>query len=301
LTASLILFLSLTAFLINVIFYHYPGNNYFPPDTPYIAAILLIIYIGFSIQVGSTSQPTKIAKEIIILFVLMSILAILTNAVQYTPFYPIDHKIILFEQSLHINLNAIIAWTNGYPAIKKGLVVIYDSLTMQLTYIPLLIIITNQKQKIREFYFLMLVSALIGFIFYYFFPTTAPASVVESSFFSEAQKATSLKFFQLHQHISPSTLDGGLIAFPSFHVIWAWLCLYLLRDWPILFFPVGLLNLTLLLSCVLLGWHYPMDIFGGLLVVGIAHSLYFILVKKRQTKDIINYSIPSQTGLYNFC
>lgn len=305
-----IIFLSSIAFIINFYHSHYLGNNYFPPDTTSIAIILIIMYCGCSIQFGSTNQLSKTMKEIIIFFIMISILAILTNAVQYTPFSPIDYQIYSIEQSLHINLQGIIAWTNHYPQLKQGLDFIYNTLPLQMTFIPLFIIFANQRQKIREFYFLMLCSAMIGFIFYYFFPTTGPASIVKSPFFSEAQKATTLKFIQLHQQIKPSTLEGGLIALPSFHVIWAWLCLYLLRDWPMVYFPMGILNLILMASCVLLGWHYPIDIIGSVLVVCIAHSLYFILIIKkgdpssqapRDNRRVVNNPITKPVSIYYFC
>ena len=153
----------------------------------------------------------------------------------------------------------------------------YNTLPYQMSYIPMLIIASGRTKYIREYYFLFLISAIIGFSFYYFFPSTAPASIIKSNYFSTAQYATSLKFMQIHQHIQPTTIDGGMIALPSFHTIWAWFCLYLLRGWPVVFFIMLPVNLLLVASCVLLGWHYPMDILGGIVVILLSHGLYFYL------------------------
>ena len=157
---------------------------------------------------------------------------------------------------------------------------IYQSIIYQLICLPLIMILFKRFQLVREYYFLLVSTLLIGFVFYYFFPTTAPASTIDSPYFLMMQKATGLKFQQIHHNIPPTTLDGGLIALPSFHVVWAYLSIYLLRGWPIfcwLLFPI---NGLLALSCVLLGWHYPIDLIGSAVVIILAHALlHFCSIK----------------------
>ena len=87
-------------------------------------------------------------------------------------------------------------------------------------------------------YFLFITTALIGFTFYYFFPTTAPASIVNSPFFSEGLAV------------------GFLILLP--------------------------INGLLMASCLLLGWHYAIDILGAFLVIFLSHALCWKLKKQRQ-------------------
>jgi membrane-associated phospholipid phosphatase len=123
-------------------------------------------------------------------------------------------------------------------------------------------------------------SLLIGFIVYYFFPTTAPASVLHSDYFIKEQLATGLKFTQIHQYIQPTTLDGGLIAFPSFHVIWAWLCLYLIRSWFVVFYVFLFINILLIFSCVMLGWHYFLDIILSFLILLFCHYLLALTINR---------------------
>jgi hypothetical protein len=274
--ALLLLLLAASAILINFFIYHYPGNNYFPPNSLHIAICLMLMQLGFTIQFGKSSLPAKLLKELLFFFLIMCVLALATNAAQYTPFPPIDKQILAFERVLHINMGTIISWLSAKPLFKAILAFIYDTLPFQMTYIPLLIIASKRLNYIREYYFLLLVSAIIGFSFYYFFPTTAPASVIASNQFSASQHATGLKFIEIHQYIPPTTNDGGMIALPSFHAIWAWFCLYLLRDWPIAFGILLPINVLLITSCVLLGWHYPEDIVGALIVILLSHGLYYL-------------------------
>lgn len=277
--AALLMVLSLLAMGVNFFYYRYPGNNYFPPHTPVIFLTLLLVYSGLSLQFGNSTRLTRLLKklkEVIFYLLVILILTFASNAVQYTPFPPIDEYIVFLETSMGINLVEWMAWTSAHPAFKAMLNFLYYNLLDQMIVFPLIIIAAGRYHLIREYYFFLLTSAIIGLTFYYFFPTTAPASVLESPYFNQFQQATGLKFWEIHHHIKPSTLEGGLIALPSFHVIWAWFCLYMLREWRILFYIFAPINFFLSLSCVLLGWHYPIDLLGSVIVILITHFLHYL-------------------------
>ena len=65
-----------------------------------------------------------------------------------------------------------------------------------------------------------------------------------------------------------------MIAFPSFHIIWGWFCLYLSYGCRWLFIGLLPLNGLLFASCVLLGWHYPLDLVGAAFVILASHLLH---------------------------
>lgn len=286
LLSSLILSLSFCALLINYYGYNFPGNNYFPENTHLLALIILIIYLGLVLTFGKKSRESNSGKELLYFFAVMSLIAFATNAVQLTPFHPIDVHIVKLESKLNINMIGIVTWTNKYPLFKKILELIYDSLPYQMSIIPLLIIASGRFYLLREYYFLLLVSTLIGFLFYYFFPTTAPASMFSSPLFSSEQIATGFKFNQIHNHINPTTIEGGLIALPSFHTVWAILCVYLLKEWMIPFVILLTINIFLIGSCVLLGWHYPIDLLGGLLLAGFSYYLLIVAQSKSSNSSV---------------
>ncbi len=272
--SMMIVLLSLTAFATNYFVYQYPGNVYLPSANLVAGLRLPLIYAGFYLLYGQTGKMTQITKEVVYFLGVVVLIGFATNAAQYTPFPTIDHHILAVESLLKIHTSEILIWTHSHPLIKFCLEVVYASLQHQLYLIPLVVIAIGRTDLIREHYFLLVTTTLIGFTFYYFFPTMAPASVINSPYFNESQHATHIKFYQLHHHIQPETIDGGLIALPSFHVIWAWLCLYLLRGWPIAFGLLLPVNLLVTVSCVLLGWHYFMDILGAVAVIIFAHCLY---------------------------
>ncbi len=279
--AFVIFLLSTVAFVVNRVAFHFPGNNYYPPGSLHIGFILALSLAGVRLLWEKDSMFSRLILELNYFFWVLAIITLATNAVQYTPFPPIDTFLISIEKRLSINMAKIVAWTANHPSLRKLLVFSYDSLVYQMAYVPLLFILTRRYDSLHEFYCLLLLSVLIGFLFYYFFPTVAPASMVKSPYFSIFQHATGIKFDEIHQYIPPSTLEGGLIAMPSFHAIWAWLCLYLVRQFYLLAFLLLPLNVLLTASCVLLGWHYVLDLMGSLIVIILTFSIYRSLKKSK--------------------
>ena len=269
--SGLIFLLSLLALLVNSLNSKYPGNNYFPPNTIQIGLYLVLFYAGLNLQFEKNRNLTKIGLELIYFFLIMCLIVLATNAVQLSPFPPIDKYIVSLENYLNFDMNSVLAWTHLHPTAHLILAFSYDSLTTQMCIIPLLIIAMRRFDLIHEYYFLLLLSALFGFGFYYFYPTTAPASIISSPYFTAYQVATGLKFNEIHNHIMPSTIEGGLIALPSFHCVWALFCIYLLKDFKILCLILSLINLLLIASCVMLGWHYPIDIIAGFALAGFCY------------------------------
>jgi len=269
------LILSAICFAINFFYTHYYGVVYLPHQVCYAALVLIFVHQGFSVLYGRNSQPAIIVREIFYFFLLMLIIAVASNAVQFTPFPRIDEWIFRTEVSWNIQIKHMIAWTHSLPIFNQILTTSYSFLPYQMAYFPLLIIAMRRFDIMREYYFLMLFGLVVGYSLYYFFPTTGPASIIESPYFTPSQYATGLKYTQIHQHLRPTTMDGGMIAFPSFHVIWGWYSLYILRGMPLVFIFMLPIYILLVVSCVLLGWHYPLDILGGFVIIGLSHLTYY--------------------------
>lgn len=265
--ATFSILLSIIVLLINHFVYGYYGNSFFPDKVPEIILILVIFNTGLLVLFGKHSALSQSGLELLYYIGIMCVIAFATNAVQLTPFSPIDKSLYDLELHCGVDLQSIVQWTNQYAGLKTVLGYVYDSLPWQMSMLPLVLIVLQRFQLLHSYYFLLLFTMLIGFTIYYFFPTTAPASILNSSLFSEYQIATGLKFNQIHHHLLVTTGEGGLIAFPSFHTVWALLCVYLLKDWPVPCALLFVINCVLLASCVLLGWHYLVDVLAGILLL----------------------------------
>jgi hypothetical protein len=275
--ATILIALSIFALVINAKYYQFKGINYFPAQSISMGLSLALILWGVYLTAGKASVLYKTLQYVISFFLVMCLLALATNAVQLTPFPPIDVRIIAIEESHNINLVKLFSWIKNFPALNHLLDLIYASLSFQMAIIPLIAIFLQKYSKVEEYFFFLLLTTLLGFAFYYFYPTTAPASNVDNALFSAAQKNTGIKFFQIHHYINPTSIDGGMIAFPSFHVIWAWYCCFIIRQWKYIFFTLLSINSLLVAACVLLGWHYLLDILGSIILILFAHVCLWLI------------------------
>ncbi len=277
----LTILLSSVVFIVNYFFFKYHGNNYFPQDAFFIGLILLLLYYGLRILKDKQSNYFVYLGDFTWYYLVFVIIALATNAAQLTPFTPIDRQILKFEQYFGINTLNIIIWTKQYSWLEDILSFAYCFLIFQMVILPICAIFLSHRKELYEYYILMLITAILGFSIYYFYPTTAPASVLPNEYFNDYQIATNLKFSQIHHYTIPTTIEGGLIALPSFHVIWAWLSLYLVRKAQLLFVIFTPVNILIVLSCVMLGWHYLIDVIASIVLLASAHCIKFLVLEKR--------------------
>lgn len=244
----------------------FPGNQYF--DASFFTSIIMLslLYLG-SLLLFDKPYIHTVIKQLGIYFSLISLISFYTTAIQYTPFPPIDGALLGLDKKIGIHLDKVHLFLFENPTLKWLLLISYASIHIQLIAIPILLILLQDNQAFSKFCFLLTTTAFIGFTFYYFFPTLAPASQINSPFFTQEQYATSIKFFELHTYIPPSTPAGGMIAMPSFHVIWGCICQYSIKKHLLIFKLMLPINCLLIFSCFALGWHYYCDLIGSLIVL----------------------------------
>lgn len=261
--------LSILSFHLNARIFHYPGNTYFPDGNLQTSFILSLIYLAIYFQTGWHSRLTQTMTLFVGYYIVFAILSMFANATQYTPFAPNDQTILKMEP---FNLLAIVAWTKQHPMLEAILVQAYNSLSIEMIVLPLLLVLSLKTEVLYEYFILIMLTAIIGFGFYYFYPTSGPASILDSPYFYACQRATGIKFFEIHHHITPSTREGGLIALPSFHVIWACLMVHITRPFRLLYWIALPYNMLIIVACIMLGWHYMIDVCGSALVLSLAYG-----------------------------
>ncbi len=257
--------------------------------SPFILAIVLLAMYARNMA----PRISFFTRSYGIYFFILITLAVMTTGIQYTPFPRIDSFLVGMDQTLGFNTISLVNWTYAHPVISKASHIAYETLGFQLFLIPLLLAALQSKKSLTILFYAMIISFLIGMTFYYFFPTTGPASLFHDVHFARYQHDTLLKYYQVHHYLPVTTTQGGMIAFPSFHVIWAVLLTYALVDKKWFFYPFVLINTIVIASTLLLGWHYLTDVIGGVALAGLA-----IFVGRRiytRSKDyftIFNFGLP---------
>lgn len=270
--------LGLVYTLVNLLIYKYPGNVYISSLWIKVSPLVLALLI-FSIAVQKISPRTAFfTKTFSLLFLTAAVGVVMETGFQFTPFPIIDQHLLQFDRYLGFNTLAVLDWTYSYPWFKNLLWYAYDSFYFQLIGIPFVLAFFMDKKSLNMLFVTWLIGFIIAANIYYFFPTVAPAGILQSPHFDVSQHATSLKFYQLHSHQMPTTDDGGMIAFPSCHVMWAILLTYACKRLKWLLYPLIPLNILMILATFLLGWHYLVDVFAAMglamLSIYVANLIY---------------------------
>ena len=274
LTQLLLLSLVLTAvfLLINAVAFHFTGISYFPRlSTPLICLALQFAYFdkiyehvsprtGFIIRAAAFYGLANIA------------LALFVSGLQFTPFPPIDETLQRWDRALGFDTAAAIAWTAAHPLLRRFLDWCYMSTDVLVALAPLAAGFAFDQKRMAVYLHAFVYAFLIGGVFYYFFPSSGPATVYQSPYFAYVQQLTSAKFYWVHHRLPVTTMWGGMIAFPSFHVMWAVITTYAALPYRKLFWGVAVLNVLVIASTLLLGWHYLVDVPSGIFLAAI--SLY---------------------------
>ena len=274
LTLLLLLSFALTLLfvLINATTFHYTGISYFPRlSTPLICLGMQFAYFdrcyphisprsGFILKNAAFYGLANIA------------LALFVSGLQFTPFPPIDLTLQGWDHALHFDSTVAMAWTAAHPWLRWFLNACYVSTDVQVALAPLVAGFAFDRRRMRVYLYAFVYSLLLGGLFYYFFPSSGPGSVYQSPYFAYVQQLTSAKFYWVHHRLPVTTMMGGMIAFPSFHVMWAVLTTYAALPYRKLFWAVAALNVLVVASTLLLGWHYLVDVPSGLLLAVL--SLY---------------------------
>jgi hypothetical protein len=274
LTGWLFLTLALSALLaaINCAAFHYTGICYFPRyDTPLICLGLQFAFLD-RCYLHVSPRTSFIVRNCAFYLLANVVMALFVSALQFTPFLPIDAALQRWDRSLHFDTAEVLARMAAHPRLRVFLDRCYITTDAQIALAPLAAGFAHDRRRMRVYLYAFVYASLAGGMFYYFFPSSGPASVYLSPHFAQVQLLTSAKFYWVHHRQPVTTFLGGMIAFPSFHVAWAVLTTYAALPYRRLFWGAAALNALVVASTLLLGWHYLVDVPAGLLLGAL--SLY---------------------------
>ena len=258
--------LALAFICVNAASFRFTGISYFPRLlTPLVCVALQFAF--FDDCCSRLSARTGFVIKSCALYALAHIaLALFVTGLQFTPFPSIDPALQRWDHALHFDTAAVLAWTASHPWLRAFLDLCYNSTDLQLALAPLAAGFAFDRRRMRVYLYAFVYAFIAGGLFYYFFPSSGPAAVYQSPYFMDVQRLTSLKFFQVHHYQEVRSIMGGMIAFPSFHVAWAVLTTYAALPYRRLFWGIAVLNVLVVASTVLLGWHFLIDVPAGLML-----------------------------------
>lgn len=244
---------------------------------PWLASSLALYILGF-ILYKKYPNISFFFKTIGMLYVVVFVMLFADMAVSTTPFSLHNQWLNEIDLWLGFNLGAFVSTIRQHHLLYVSFSVIYILLFSALKVIPLTLAAIGEKKAVYRYVINFLISCLLGFVIYYFWPSTDASSIVHSIKFNFLQYHINTQFHQLHHYEPSKFYQAGFISFPSYHTIWAILLAYACwpRKW--LFYPVAVFSTLVIISALASGWHFLTDIIGGVFVATLSIMItnYFI-------------------------
>jgi hypothetical protein len=226
----------------------------------------------------------RIADLFIMLMLTGSLVAIVLPA-QYaalilgSPFA--DSWLAAADRALGVHVPSIARWTGQHPWLLSYLSFCYQSLPLQLTATPIVLVLLHKRtDRALEFVFNFHVCLLITLAGMALFPARGV--------FTHYGFQPLFNFDGVVRHIAGYRDGGlalvrfdqleGLISFPSFHAATAFMVTWAFRDRVRWMIPVAALNAGLVLATVLSGAHYMVDIFATVAVFALSVAAWRLWV-----------------------
>lgn len=207
-----------------------------------------------------------------------------------TPFAPIDHMLAIWDAHLGIHTTHIMAWIhqpnhNWHHMLVPLLQTAYASLTPIMILTPLFLHYTQHNtQRSRLYLLATMLGGLIASFIYFFWPTTAPITVLPSPYYNIDANQLLHRFILIHHNLPFTHTSGaGLIAFPSCHVLWT--CILIFTYWhrPILRWMMLMLGCLIIWATMALGYHYGVDVIAGMLIAVLSHGIARQIIKAKMS------------------
>ncbi len=300
--------IGLVYILANQLTYQYANTGYL--SWQWFIQIPIFLGLGLLAMYARKHSPRMafLTWTYSIYFFMVMALSVIMVGIETTPFPVIDPWLVKIDHLLGFHQLAVLNWTYAHNWILKGFNFCYAMVGIELGLFPIILALMLQKKAVKMYLIAIIFSFVIGSAIYYFFPTTAPASMFFDPHFAQQQHDTFIKFFEIHHYLPITTTEGGLIAFPSFHVIWSVLLAYAFKDKKYLFYPIAIFNAIVIASTVFLGWHYLTDVIGGISIAALAiwiaevvHKRYLVseTTKRIRNKKTVIKKLASNTPIPN--
>ncbi|MCH9644610.1 MAG: phosphatase PAP2 family protein [Gammaproteobacteria bacterium] len=284
--AAVMLVVGAIMYLLNNLFFHYHGylqlgDLFIKFIVAYVVLFLAAIYVQ-----EKCPRISLFLRAVTEVFFVGLIIQFYVAMVQFTPFPLQDHFFNQVDLWLGYHTVEILRWMHQHKSVFWFFDFVYTKLYIEFLLVPIILALFMLRRQLDIFLLSNLIAALIGFTVYYFLPTTDPAGVIHTIKFYGDQYAIVTQFVQMHHHEPITKYVGGIIGFPSFHVIWSLIAMYAMRKLKILFCMILIFNACIIGSTFLLGWHFLSDVIGGFVVAAMALYLAEKFSNKQDQREL---------------
>ena len=186
------------------------------------------------------------------------------------------------DRHLGVSVPAIVAWASRHwlgGAINRS----YGWVVIMLPVAVLLPVLVGKSKYAKQLLVQNLISFAIGLPLFALLPAIGPWRYYHVLPTQSQLDSCELPLLALRL---PGTYvlgwqDAGIVCFPSFHVAWAIFFAVTLWGFRSLRIPVALISGMVIISTMTTGWHYFVDVLGGIVL-----AIVSIVLARRLTQGI---------------
>jgi membrane-associated phospholipid phosphatase len=190
-----------------------------------------------------------------------------------SPYPLVDTALARIDADIHFQTVAVVHWVSHHPVLRRTLAIAYLTLPPLILASLLVPPLCGRAVDSRRYVLAVLIAAVMTAALFAFWPAAGPWTMEGfAPTKSQAAIVDSLALLKSGQPL-PEGAKSAVVAFPSFHIILAVLSLIAL--WNVRWARWFVFSLCILIcvSTISTGWHYLIDVIGGLAVTYLAQTI----------------------------
>ncbi|GAC1452931.1 MAG: hypothetical protein PVSMB1_00950 [Gemmatimonadaceae bacterium] len=232
-----------------------------------LLGVILVVWLNFYFVPGMLEE--RFVAEVLFVVFFMVLLTNVASPMQYAavaigaPYA--DPWLAAADARIGVYVPVLVAWTRAHPATSLLAMITYASLLPQFLLTVIVLAALRERERLWEFAFHFHFCTIVAVAALTIWPAVcAPAyygfaSTIDVTFLMDQIKG----FHEGTMTVIRFNEMDGLVSFPSFHVAGAVLVTWAFRHRRRILIPLMVLNAGLIVSTVITGLHYVVDVLAA--------------------------------------
>ena len=214
-----------------------------------------------------------------------------------TPCPLVDGALARIDAGVHFHTADMVRLMSRFPHARRTLVIAYDLLGLLVIAALVVPALAGRARDSRRYILAVLFAAILTAALFALWPAAGPWTVEGfAPSKDQAEVIGALSLLKSGQSL-PEGTKSAVVAFPSFHVVLAVLSVIALWNLRWVRWFALTLGTLICISTISTGWHYGIDVIGGLVVTYLAQEGACLLVKPVYSKgDALGALAPDSSS-----
>ncbi len=178
------------------------------------------------------------------------------------------------DQYTGFSTAGVVDWIGNFPALRLAFALAYASMPVLVLTALFLPVALGRARDSQRFVMAVFAAAILTAALFSVLPAVGPWV---SGAYQPSHMQASVESY-LGQLKTPGSLEinpdaAGVVSFPSFHLVLAILPVFALWRIPVVKWFAVTLAIMIAVSTVTTGWHYGIDVIGGIVVAFLAQRM----------------------------